>query len=188
MEDNGYIYYQSFLSGDPLGFEQLVRCYRNGLILFIRQYVGDNQAAEDISQNVFVKIYVNDKKYRPDASFKTWLYTIAKHEAINYNKKNRLRASLEEEFMTDDDADLLKTVVAEERSMALYRALGELSAEHRRVLYLRFFEEMSVAEISVLLKKHPRKISDMLYDAKKALRKIITEGGNKYEILRSSIE
>ena len=84
MVDYGYKYYQDFLNGDSLGFESLVKEYRNSLVLFIQQYVGDFHVAEDISQDVFVKLYVKKPHYSPKASFKTWLYTIAKRRGLNH--------------------------------------------------------------------------------------------------------
>jgi hypothetical protein len=53
------------------------------------------------------------------------------------------------------------------------------------VLFLRFFDDLSVNEIALLMKKRPRQISDMLYNAKQSLESVILKGGIKYEILRS---
>ena len=190
MEDLGYRHYQNFLDGDPLGFEELVKQYRNNLILFIQQFVRDYQAAEDISQNVFVKLYLKKPSYSPNASFKTWLYTIAKREALNHVKKQRRRvvAEYDSNAVFEVEQDYLETILADERAMALHRALNDLKAEYRQVLYLCYFEDMSVNDMARLLKKKPQQVSDLLYNAKKALKSVITKGGNQYEILRSGIE
>ena len=190
MEDTGYRYYQQFLDGDPLGFEEIVRQYRNNLILFIQQFVRDYQAAEDISQNVFVKLYLKKPSYSPDASFKTWLYTIAKREALNQVKKQRRHASVDYDSPAffEVEQDYLETILAEERDITLHRVLGNLKEEYRQVLYLYYFENMSVNDMALLLKKKPRQVSDLLYNAKKSLKSVIMKGGNRYEILRSGIE
>lgn len=184
MEDYGHKYYTAFLSGDSLGFESLVKAYRNNLILFIRQYVYDFSIAEDISQDVFVKLYVKNPHYSPKASFKTWLYTIAKREAMNYLKRQKNQADVDHAILSAVEDDYLESILAEEKQKALYSALGELNSDYRQVLLLYYFDELSVNEIAQLTKRKSRQISDMLYNAKKSLQSIITKGGIKYEILR----
>ena len=190
MENLGYQYYQQFLGGDPLGFEEIVRQYRNNLILFIQQFVRDYQAAEDISQNVFVKLYLKKPMYSPDASFKTWLYTIAKREALNHLKKQRRHPLVDYDANAffEVEQDYLETILSDERAIALHRALSELKEDYRQVLYLCYFEDMQVNDMARLMKKNPRQVSDLLYNAKKSLKSVITKGGNRYEILRSGIE
>ena len=184
MEDFGFKYYQNFLNGDSLGFESLVKEYRNNLILFIRQYVRDFSIAEDISQDVFVKLYVKKPHYSPKASFKTWLYTIAKREAMNYLKRQENQVDVDLAILSANEDDYLDNILAEEKQRALYSALGELNSDYRQVLMLCYFDDLPVNEIAKLTKKKPRQISDMLYNAKKSLQSVIAKGGIKYEILR----
>lgn len=176
MEDYGHNNYQMFLLGDIKGFERVVEHYRNGLILFIQQYVHDFSAAEDVSQDVFVKLYLKKPHYQRKASFKTWLYTIAKREALNYLKKQKRHAQIEEGILSNDE-EFLDTIVESEEKRELYAALDSLNNDYRRVLYLKYFEDMSVSDIAKLLKKTPRQITDMLYNAKKALSCAIKIGG-----------
>ena len=188
MEDYGYKYYSDFLSGDPCGFEQIVKLYRENLILFIQQYVRDYQSAEDVSQDVFVKLYLKKPHYSPKASFKTWLYTIAKREALNHLKKQKREADVDEAAFGNYEEEYLEPILSDERKITLHRALDELTPEYRRALYLCYFEDMAVNEIAKLLNKRPAQISDMLYNAKKALKAVIMKGGSKYEILRTGTE
>lgn len=187
MTDPGVASYERFLHGDDGGFEDIVRAYREGLILFILGYVGDAFAAEDISQDVFVKLYVKRPKFRPDASFKTWLYTIAKREAQNYIKKRRRERGTDEGIPDDGDEgteDAVSELVGDERRRALHRALSELNDDYRAVLYLLYFEYMTPREASSVMGRSPRQIHDLIYRAKSSLRAVIERGGEKYEILR----
>ena len=188
MEDCGHKYYMDFLNGNLLGFESIVKTYRDNLILFIEQYVHDFSIAEDISQDVFVKLYVKKPHYYPKASFKTWLYTIAKREAINFLKKQKKIAELEQQLLKDDENDYLENILSDEKKIALHRAISELNVEYRRVLLLCFFHDLSANEIAILINKRPRQVSDMLYNAKKSLRSIILNGGSEYEILQSGVK
>lgn len=186
MDNADYCEYLKFLSGDPSGFENVFRTYRNGMILFVRQYVPDYATAEDVTQDVFAKIWLDKPEYNPRAGFKTWLYTIARNEAVSWLRKNRRRTVRVEEI-TDTEDDWNDRLYADERKAALGRACLELKPEYRRVLYLHYYEEMPVSGIAELEKKTPRQISDLLYNAKKALRSVIN-GSDDYEILRRSVE
>ena len=188
IDHSDYRQYQRFLSGDLQGFEQIVKIYREMLILFIRQYVGDYHAAEDIAQDVFVKLYLKKPRYSPKASFKTWLYTIAKRETLNYLKKQSRQTHAEGPAEGEDGRDYLESILADKRKIVLHDALESLPPEYRRVLYLHYFEDFSVNEIGALLQKRSSQISDLLYNAKKALKSVILKGGNQYEILRGSVE
>ena len=150
----------------------------------------DYPTAEDISQNVFVKLYLKKPTYSPNASFKTWLYTIAKREALNHVKKQRRHVVVEYDSNAffEVEHDYLETILADERAIALHRALNDLKEEYRQILYLCYFENMSVTDMAQLLKKKSQQVSDLLYHAKKSLKSVIIKGGNQYEILRSGIE
>lgn len=186
MEDFGSVEYQKFLSGDMTGFENVFRQYREGMILFILRYVGDLQTAEDISQDVFARIWLDRPRFSGKSLFKTWLYTLARNAAVDYLRKRR-RTSSDIGTVSDTEDDFVERTFAEERRLALHRALGEVKPEYGRALYLLYFEEMPVREIAALEKKSPRQISDLIYNAKRALKAVITER-DEYEILRRGAE
>ncbi len=186
MEDFGSAEYKKFLSGDKAGFENVFRQYREGMILFLLRYVGNPQTAEDISQDVFARLWLDRPRISGKSLFKTWLYTLARNAAIDYLRKNR-RTSPDVAEISDTEDDFLERTIAEERRLALHRALSELKPEYGRALYLLYFEEMPVREIAALEKKSPRQISDLIYNAKRALKAVITER-DEYEILRRGVE
>lgn len=185
--DNGGEYYIKFLGGDVAAFDELVKRYQNEMIPFIALYTDDYQIAEDISQDVFVKLYVNKPRYAPSSSFKTWLYTIAKHESLSFLRRNKRDVSLS---VLDSQAvveDWLKPILREKRKIALHLALSELEPEYRRLLYLSYFEKLSACEIARIEGKTTRYVSVKLYNAKQSLKRMI-EKGDKYEILRTEFE
>ncbi len=186
--DNGGEHYLSFLGGNPAAFEEMVKRYQSGLILFIAQYTGDFQISEDISQDVFVKLYVNKPVYRPSASFKTWLYTIAKREALNYLRKNKRVASFDALGSHAVVEDWLEPILREKRKIALIEALSELESEYRHILFLAYFERLSAGEIAGIEGKSARYVTVKIYNAKQSLKRIIENGGDRYEILRAVFE
>ena len=185
--DNGGEYYIMFLGGDVAAFDELVKRYQNEMILFIALYTDDYQIAEDISQDVFVKLYVNKPRYAPSASFKTWLYTIAKHESLSFLRRNKRDVSLSVLNSKAVIDDWLKPLLHEERKIALHKALSELGPEYRRYLYLACFDNLSTGEIARIEGKTARYVTVKLYNAKQSLKRMI-EKGDKYEILRTEFE
>lgn len=189
MTDEGYEWYKGFLEGDESCFNRIVIRYRNGLTDFINQFVGDYHSSEEISEDVFVLLYVKKPRYSPSAGFKTWLYSIAKNLAINFVKKrNRHKTEpLSADYGPSVSSDrILQEMYQDERKIALHKALDELLDDYRLILHLHYFDGLSVDQTAALLKKRPRAVSDALYNAKKALRAVIMKG-QKYEILRRDV-
>ena len=85
--ENGASSYLRFFNGDKNGFVELVTDYKDGLTLFVNTIIKDIHIAEEVANEVFLKLYIKKPKYKSDYSFKTWLYTIGKNTAINYMKK-----------------------------------------------------------------------------------------------------
>lgn len=186
MIDEGYEWYKGFLAGDESCFNRIVIRYRNGMTDFVNQFVGDYHYSEEISEDVFVLLYVKKPRYSLSAGFKTWLYSIAKNQAINFVKKRNKHQTvqLSANYSSPESSDrILNEMYLDERKIALHKALDKLSDEYKLILHLHFFDELSVNQIASLLKKRPRSVSDALYNAKKALRAVIMKG-QKYEILR----
>ncbi|MBP5271302.1 MAG: RNA polymerase sigma factor [Clostridia bacterium] len=186
MIDDGSERYLAFLAGNEAGFTEIVIAYRNGLIDFINRIVGDFHYSEEIAEDVFVLLYVKKPRFTPGAGFKTWLYAIAKNKALNFIKKRdrRSASALNADYASAESSDrVLNEIYLDERKVALHKALDELPHDYGLILHLHFLDGFSVNQIAELLKKKPRAVSDALYNAKKALRAIITQE-EKYEILR----
>ena len=185
--DNGNASYNRFLSGDEQGFVEIVRDYKDGLILYLNGFVHDLYMAEELCEDTFVKLGIKKPKNNSAASFKTWLYKIARNTAIDYLRKNKLEISIEEiEDISDDREgleELEKEYLKEERKIAVHRALSKINPEYARVIYLRFFEDFSNKEIAKIIKKSPHSVESLVYRAKLALKKQLEKENFVYEEL-----
>ena len=82
--------YSVFLAGDNAGFERLVIRYKDGLIYYLNKIINNITIAEDLAQDAFVEVYVHKERFVPGkASFKTYLYTIGHHKAVDYVRKHQ---------------------------------------------------------------------------------------------------
>ena len=178
--DNGASSYRRYLDGDDNGIVEIIRDYKDGLILFINRYVNNLCIAEELCEDTFFKLVSRKPRFSEKYSFKTWLYTIGRNTALNYLKRENTaelsddvsaRLSLEREY--------LRT----EQRMAVNRAIKLLNPDYSQVLYLSFFEELKNDEIAHIMKKNKRQVENLIYRAKLALRSELNKEGFIYEEL-----
>ena len=188
----------TFIKGDGESFAALVDRHMPMVYKFVYRYVGDADIANDVVQDVFIKVWKNIKKFDPQKNFKTWLLTIAKNTALDaIKKKKAVLFSKIEEGDTDLDAflapyvesaDLPDALLQKKQTKAdLDRILQELSPTYRSVLLLRYTEHLKFREIADTLQepidtiksKHRRaliQLRKMLAEAPKATNGSYSEG------------
>lgn len=176
--DNGASSYLRFLNGDKEGFVELVKEYKDGLVLFLNCYTNDIHIAEEAADETFLKLYVNKPKYKSEYSFKTWLYTIGRNTALSYIKKlkkHRLEP-IEDYYYLSDDIDIEAEYIQNEENLRIHRAIRNLKKEYAHVLYLVYFEDLTNSETAEVMGKSLKQISDLIYRAKNALKSELEKG------------
>ncbi len=154
----------AFMKGDGDSFAALVDRYMPMVYKFIYRYAGNADAANDIVQDVFIKVWKNIKKFDQKKNFKTWLLTIAKNTALDAIKKKKgILFSRIEDGETDLDAflapyiespDLPDELLQKKQTKAeLARVLQELNPSYRSVLLLRYAEHLKFREIAATLQE-----------------------------------
>ncbi len=146
-----------FGKGDEQAFNELVRRHQTRVYWVARRVLGTHEDADDIVQEVFVRAYEALGKFRGEASLSTWLYRIAMNLSLNALRKKRLRSVLHLDELTQEpesagdatDEPLLRG----EYETALRRAVEALPEKQKQVFVLRYYEELSYAEIARILKK-----------------------------------
>lgn len=142
--------------GDEAALEQLVRRYHAPLCQFAERLLGDREAAGDVVQETFIRMIRALPRYRPQARFSTWLYTIATNLARDSARSRTVRAErLRPIEDVDHDAEVAEPPAAV-ADLALQRvqlsdikrALGNLSSEHREVIVMHYYQGLSYKEIA----------------------------------------
>lgn len=152
------------IKGDGDSFAALVDRYMPMVYKFVYRYVGNADAANDIVQDVFIKVWKNIRKFDPQKNFKTWLLTIAKNTALDaVKKKKAVLFSKIEEGETDldsflapyvDGPDLPDELLAKKQIKDdLEQVLQQLSPSYRSVLLLRYTEHLKFREIADTLQE-----------------------------------
>ena len=134
-------------------FRELVEKYSEQLYWHVRELVGSHEDADDILQEVFVKVWKALPGFRGDSSINTWLWRIATNEALSFLRRQKVRAALrfssidaEAERMLDSDP----WFDGDEAQRKLAVAVAKLPDKQRAVFCMRYFEEMPYEEISAI--------------------------------------
>ena len=184
--DNGASSYRRFLDRDDNALTEIVRDYKDGLILYLNGFVGNVFIAEELMEETFFKIITKKPKFKAKHSFKTWLYTIGRNVAIDYLRHNSKRTEVpieDVENYLEEEQNLEQMYIAEEQKLDVHRAMKKLNPEYAQVLWLSYFEGLSNEEISVVMKKNARQIINLTYRAKGALKSELEKEGFVYEEL-----
>jgi len=182
--DNGASSYRRFLDGDDTGFVEIVRDYKDGLILFLNRYVNNIHTAEELMEETFFQLATRRPRFTAKYTFKTWLYTIGRNIALNHLKRAARvsSASIEEYADISDDAMLLeRAYIQSEDKRMLCRALDSIHPDYSAILYLVFFEDLTNAQAAKVMKRNQRQIANLLYRAKSALKSELEKEGFTYE-------
>lgn len=151
----------AYLRGNKGALNFLIKRYLTPIFNYALSFVKDEAAAEDIAQEVFVKVWKKIKKFDQRYKFKSWLYTIAKNTCLDYLKKNRT-INFSELNLVDDNLlfeDLLKessaTPLAElelvQEAEVLNSAIGKLPEKYKTTVKLHYQDGYKFREIAAIL-------------------------------------
>ncbi len=148
---------EQFQHGEIEGFNELVRRYQEKIYWVCRRIVGTHEDADDVVQDVFVRVYESLTRFRGESEFYTWVYRIATNASLNALRKKRIKEFVrydevfEELLPGDRRAD--DDVVKQEYQSILERAIERLPAKQKMVFVMRYYDEMPYEEMAKVLKK-----------------------------------
>jgi len=152
-----------YLLGEEDAFKDIIQKYYKLIFRFLFNYLGGSFESADLTQEVFLKVWKNIKKYDKKYSFKTWIFTIARNTAIDFLRKKR--ELVFSDFENEDGTVIFEDVISddellpdeiffnEENTKKLKKELEKLPLKYKEVILLKYQEEMNFEEISVVLKR-----------------------------------
>ena len=147
-----------FQEGDINAYNELVKRYKDRLLNFVLRYFNNVEQAEDVVQDTLIKLYTHASYYKNIAKFSTWIFTIAKNNALTELRKNKRKKT--DSLWTDDGQvidinskeESLDSKVQNEIAIdQLNKFLDEIPENFRMAVVLRDFQELSYEEISKIL-------------------------------------
>ncbi len=167
--------------GDLSAFKTLVELHHKPLINFIARYTGDRDSAEDIAQEVFLRVFKAAKTYKPQAKFRTWLFTIATNLCLNEIRGSKSSPKFVDlsdlhEYPAVVSAAFSPQQAAEnvEREMAVRKAIGNLPENQRIAILLRQYHEFSYAEIGKIMGLTVPAVESLIQRARQSLKKSLS--------------
>lgn len=148
---------------DPRMFGDLYLLYAQPVFRYLYSRIGSIPEAEDATAQTFLAALERLPNYRHDGYFASWLFSIARNKAMDYFRKQRKEASLEEAECIPVDANLLQRVIHTERIAALSRLISALPEDEQELIRLRYVAELGFAEIGHLLGQKEETVKKTLY-------------------------
>lgn len=172
--------------GDQAAFQELVERYQGAVYNLAYRMLGAPEEAEDAAQEIFVRIYRQLARYDRSRKFSTWVLAIATNYCIDQLRRRRLQLVPLENIIPwakAREAGPEREALDREASDELQTLLRRLPEKYRAVLILRYWEELSCAEIGEVLQVPEGTVKTQLHRARKALERLMTEQGEPRDAL-----
>jgi len=166
--------------GDGASFAVLLEKHRLPVIHFLYRMVQNQAVAEELAQEVFLRVYRSRESYQPTAKFTTWLFRIATHLALNSlrdGKNRRLEQPLEDDSaetpvrqVPDQRPSVEQTMVHQARLDEIRRAVAMLPEKQRAAVLMHKYQEMEYSQIAKVLNCSESAIKSLLFRAYETLR------------------
>ena len=172
---------------EPGAFEELVEAYQHRLVAVLHHLVGSAEEAEDLAQEVFLRVYRARKKYRARSKFSTWLFTIANNLALNSLRTRQRKPVVPlnvhdsgpmgprpaEQLVHDKASQPVQRMQQQELAALVQNALTGLNERQRMAVVLNKFEDMNYAEIAEVMRLSPKAVKSLLSRARCNLRVVL---------------
>ena len=175
-------------AGDEAAFDFLVQKYRRPMVNFMYRMAHNAAAAEDLAQEVFLRVYRSRASYQASAKFTTWLYRIATNLAVNHARDTRRERpdqmlSLDEPDqetgtsmdIADGSPTVEETIVRRERLQAIRQKVQELPERQRLAVIMHKYQQMDYKQIGEVLKLSESATKSLLFRAYETLREQLKE-------------
>jgi RNA polymerase sigma-70 factor (ECF subfamily) len=170
-------------AGDDSAFEYLVQKYRRPMLSFMYRMAHNTAVAEDLAQEVFLRVYRSREKYEASAKFTTWLYRIASNLAVNHARDTRHQrpentVSLDEPEpdtgltmdLPDTSLTAEEAILKRERLAAIRQRVEALPERQKMALIMHKYQQMDYRQIADVLKLSESAIKSLLFRAYETLR------------------
>ena len=175
-------------SGDETGFNFLVEKYHRGMIRFLFRMVHNQAVAEELAQEVFLRVYRSRESYRAEAKFSTWLYRIATNLAVNHARDTKHERAAQTIYLdapdpetgttpdvADDEPIVEQQMLRDERMAAIRRHVMALPERQRMAVLMHKYQGMDYRQIGEVLKLSESATKSLLFRAYQTLRERLKE-------------
>ena len=168
---------EEFKRGDSKGFNELVRRYQQKVYWIAQRTIGNHEDADDITQEVFVRVHRALKNFRAESGFYTWLYRITMNVSLNALRKKRIKQFVRFEEVEGELEDLDhhtdRDLLRDEYTRILRRAIDRLPPKQKMVFQMRYYDELSYETMATILKRSVGGIKANYFFAVKKIQEFV---------------
>lgn len=148
---------------NPKAFGKLYKLYVHRIFGYLFCKIQNVQEAEDVTAQTFLAAFESFDSLRDENHFSSWLFTIARHKAMDHFRSRKIIEPLQEEMMTSKEGDALSRAIRSEQARAVSGLIQGLSEEDQELLRLRFVAELSFPEIARIVHKNTEAVKKSTY-------------------------
>ncbi|WP_016778492.1 RNA polymerase sigma factor [Anaerophaga thermohalophila] len=163
--------------GQTEAFSRLVEKYRQKVFQTSMGFLHNADDAEDLTQDIFVKVWHSLKSFDGRSTFSTWLYRIAVNQAINRVRKNKLRSfvginnEVNESQYSGNYAE--ENLEREEQKKQIWQAINKLKSNQKKAFVLFYYQELSIKEVAEVMDMSQKATESLVFRARKNLQKAL---------------
>lgn len=170
--------------GESELYSLIMRRYKIKLSNYLKRFLNDHDEADDVLQNIFIKVYNNLHGFDIDKKFSSWIYRIAHNEALNFVKKYQKEKTPIEDIeykLIDENSDVSDDMDKQLLKGKIEKYLDRIKTKYREPIVLFYFEEKSYKEIGDILRIPVSTVGTLITRGKKMLSQIIKKADEKHE-------
>ena len=178
---NDFFYIRRIKAGEVRAFTDIVEKYRRTVLTIVMKMIGNKEDAEDITQEIFLKVFKSLEQFKEESEFSTWLYRIAYNTTLSELRKRKLLfCSIDDQLFIDNEEDDDVETVAGEKLLYLEQALTKLAPDEMFLIGLYYMDKQSIHQISTITQLSVSNVKVKLHRIRKKLaleiNKLCTDG------------
>jgi RNA polymerase sigma-70 factor (ECF subfamily) len=170
---------RSAQNGDEQAMERLITIYKGLVFTIVLRMTNDYDASQDLTQETFIKVFMNIRKVKSGEHFKPWICTIARNIVRDYFRKAKRTQALSFEDVKDFHGE--SNIESTRRRLIIQGALAKLAGKDRMMLTLTYYDGLNLFEVAQVMKMSESAVKVCVHRARKRLRKHLE--GYEHELL-----
>lgn len=191
QKEGGYLddYIKNLIEKDQIAFRKLVEEYQSKFLTMAYKFTNDYNDAEDLCQEIFIKVYRNLSGFKNQSKLSTWLYKIAINTCLDWNRRNKPKIFNITNIMDKSVKELSskhnteQIIIYKERQQMVHNAVYSLKDKYKTIVILYHFNQLSYKEISFILNIPVKTIETRLYRGRKQIKEQLMKEGFGGEII-----
>ncbi|WP_193774505.1 RNA polymerase sigma factor [Vallitalea guaymasensis] len=182
-------YIKNLIEKDQIAFRKLVEEYQSKFLTMAYKFTDDYNDAEDLCQEIFIKVYRNLSGFKNQSKLSTWLYKIAINTCLDWNRRNKPKIFNITNIMDKSVKELSskhnteQIIIYKERQQMVHNAVYSLKDKYKTIVILYHFNQLSYKEISFILNIPVKTIETRLYRGRKQIKEQLMKEGFGGEII-----